>query len=136
MVLRIILVGLLLVGFSGCAASHKSKQNQEIEQLQVRINELEKEVEAKDQDIRNLEESLETPKEASSAAAKTVLASAATPKNIQRALKNAGFYSGKIDGKIGKNTRKAIRSFQEQNGLKPDGMVGKKTWEKLGAYLK
>ena len=54
---------------------------------------------------------------------------------IQTALKNAGFYSGKIDGKIGPGTKKAIQSFQEQHSLKADGKVGPKTWAALESYL-
>ncbi|HPN88373.1 MAG TPA: peptidoglycan-binding domain-containing protein [Candidatus Omnitrophota bacterium] len=54
---------------------------------------------------------------------------------IQQALQNAGFYQGAIDGKIGPKSKKAIREFQEQNGLSVDGKVGKKTWAKLGQYL-
>jgi len=55
-------------------------------------------------------------------------------REIQLCLKNAGFYDGKIDGVKGKNTRRAIREFQKANGLKADGIVGKKTWELLGKY--
>jgi len=56
-------------------------------------------------------------------------------KSIQQALKNAGFYKGKIDGKIGPKTRLAIKAFQKNNGLKVDGVVGSKTWHKLKRYL-
>jgi murein L,D-transpeptidase YcbB/YkuD len=55
-------------------------------------------------------------------------------KEIQQALKNAGFYQGPIDGKIGPMTREAIKEFQRVNGLKVDGIVGKYTWEKLAPY--
>jgi len=58
-----------------------------------------------------------------------------THKDIQLALKNANFYTGPIDGKIGKNTKKAIREFQKANGLKADGKVGPKTKELLLQYL-
>jgi len=58
-----------------------------------------------------------------------------TRKDIQSALKNAGFYSGDIDGKIGKNTKKAIREFQKTNGLTADGIVGPKTRDMLVEYL-
>lgn len=58
-----------------------------------------------------------------------------TPKQIQQALKAAGFYSGKIDGNIGPKTKKAIEDFQAQNGLKADGKVGAKTWKVLAAHL-
>src|SRR3989338_2779431 len=43
---------------------------------------------------------------------------------IQTALKNAGFYAGKIDGKIGPGSMKAIEEFQQSKGLKVDGKVG------------
>ena len=58
-----------------------------------------------------------------------------TPQQIQQALKNAGFYTGKIDGNIGPKTKKAIEEFQAQNGLKADGKVGAKTWKALSAHL-
>ena len=53
---------------------------------------------------------------------------------IQKALAEAGFYKGTVDGIIGAKTRAAIRSFQEEQGLVVDGKVGPKTWEKLKAY--
>ena len=53
---------------------------------------------------------------------------------IQTALKNAGFYAGNIDGKIGPKTKKAIEDFQKANGLKVDGRVGPKTWEAMSKY--
>ncbi len=59
-----------------------------------------------------------------------------THKEIQLALKNAGFYNGPINGKIGKKAKKAIREFQKANGLKADGKVGSKTKDLLLQYLK
>jgi peptidoglycan hydrolase-like protein with peptidoglycan-binding domain len=56
-------------------------------------------------------------------------------KEIQAALKNAGFYTGAIDGKLGPRTKKAILDFQNANGLKADGKVGPKTWTALEKYL-
>ena len=56
-------------------------------------------------------------------------------KEIQTALKNAGFYAGEIDGIIGPGTKEAIRKFQEANQLTPDGVVGSKTWVILEKYL-
>ena len=55
--------------------------------------------------------------------------------DIQTALKNAGFYTGNIDGKIGPKSKKAIEDFQSANGLKVDGKVGPKTWEALSKHL-
>ena len=56
-------------------------------------------------------------------------------KDIQRALKNAGFYAGSVDGKIGPRTKKAIEEFQKSKELKADGKVGPKTWAELEKYL-
>lgn len=56
-------------------------------------------------------------------------------KDIQKALKAAGFYTGAIDGKIGPRTKKAITDFQKAKGLKADGKVGPKTWAELEKYL-
>ncbi len=59
-----------------------------------------------------------------------------TVQETQTALKNAGFYTGNIDGKSGPMTVKAIEEFQKSKGLAVDGKVGPKTWSVLSAYLK
>lgn len=56
-------------------------------------------------------------------------------KDIQTALKNAGSYTGKVDGKSGPLTKKAVENFQKTNNLKADGKVGPKTWQALSKYL-
>lgn len=56
-------------------------------------------------------------------------------KDIQTALKAAGFYAGDTDGKMGPKTKKGIVEFQKAKGLKPDGRVGPKTWMELEKYL-
>jgi peptidoglycan hydrolase-like protein with peptidoglycan-binding domain len=56
-------------------------------------------------------------------------------KDIQTALKSAGFYTGVIDGKMGPRTKKAVLDFQKTNGLKADGKVGPKTMAALDKYL-
>lgn len=58
-----------------------------------------------------------------------------SPKQIQRALKKAGFYKGEIDGKVGSKTRAAIIKFQRAHGLREDGVAGKRTNEELRKYL-
>jgi len=58
-----------------------------------------------------------------------------TDKEIQTALKNAGYYNGAIDGKIGPMTKRAIEEFQRANGLQVDGKVGPKTWGVLARFL-
>jgi peptidoglycan hydrolase-like protein with peptidoglycan-binding domain len=56
-------------------------------------------------------------------------------KEIQTALKNAGFYAGSIDGTLGPQSMKAIEAFQKASGLFVDGKVGPKTWAALRKYL-
>jgi len=60
---------------------------------------------------------------------------AARNKDIQAALKNAGYYTGAVDGKLGPKTKKAIEEFQAAKGLKVDGKVGPKTWAELEKNL-
>lgn len=55
--------------------------------------------------------------------------------DIQKALTNAGFSPGPIDGKMGAKTKKAIQEFQKEHNLTIDGIVGEKTWEKLYPYI-
>ena len=59
-----------------------------------------------------------------------------TKKQVQEALKNAGYYDGNIDGRFGPKTKAAVKQFQKDMGLKVDGVVGSKTKEKLLKYLK
>ena len=58
-----------------------------------------------------------------------------THKDVQRALKNAGFYNGPVDGKIGKSTIRAIKEFQKTNNLKVTGTPGTTTKKLLQQYL-
>lgn len=56
----------------------------------------------------------------------------ATVKEIQQRLKNWGYYTGEVDGSYGAQTEKAVKYFQEANGLESDGVVGPKTLSALG----
>ena len=40
---------------------------------------------------------------------------------VQRLLARRGYSDGNADGKIGNGTKQAIRAFQRQAGLVPDG---------------
>lgn len=48
-------------------------------------------------------------------------------REIQQVLKNNGYPVGKVDGTFGSETLKAVKAFQELNGLKVDGAVGPQT---------
>ena len=76
----------------------------------------------------------------STPAARTPARPAAVPvqpstRDIQRALKTAGFDPGPVDGKLGSRTRQAVREFQGVKGLQVDGIVGRRTWAKLVPFL-
>ena len=51
---------------------------------------------------------------------------------VQRRLKNWGYYDGSVDGVYGPATAKAVKYFQQKNGLTPDGICGKATYAALG----
>jgi len=127
--LKLFLISLLVFFFAGCTTPRIQKESQ---QLQNRIVLLEQELKQKDEQIRLLEEEL-GKKKGFVKEKRQVLA--VTPKRIQRALKDAGFYKGPIDGNIGPQTKEAVKAFQRANELEPDGIVGKRTWEKLNKYL-
>jgi N-acetylmuramoyl-L-alanine amidase len=54
-----------------------------------------------------------------------------TMSGIQARLSNLGYPCGPVDGIIGPLTQAAVRSFQEDNGLKVDGIPGPITQGKL-----
>lgn len=53
-------------------------------------------------------------------------------KELQRRLKQWGYYSGAVDGVYGPQTVKAVKYFQQKNGLTADGIAGKSTFAALG----
>lgn len=52
-------------------------------------------------------------------------------KLLQQRLTAAGTFRGNCTGFYGTKTLKAVVAFQRASGLKPDGIVGSKTWEAL-----
>lgn len=51
---------------------------------------------------------------------------------IQKRLKEWGYYDGRADGAFGTATEKAVKLFQQKNGLVADGQVGDATLAALG----
>lgn len=47
---------------------------------------------------------------------------------LQRGLRELGFDPGGVDGVVGPNTRRALRAFQRENGLTPDGYAGRQAY--------
>ncbi len=55
---------------------------------------------------------------------------------IQEALSYAGYAVGKIDGKFGPRSKKALLAFQKDHNLKSDGKIGYKTLTALSLYIR
>jgi murein L,D-transpeptidase YcbB/YkuD len=132
----------LVLSLAGCATPGKDTLNIGTQQLEMRIRELEKDARQKDSKMRELESKLESFERGPDSnygadiyPEKKASLSQITPRKIQTALKKAGFYREEIDGRIGINTRNAIKDFQKKNSLKADGIVGEKTWILLNKYL-
>ncbi|MFP2903979.1 peptidoglycan-binding domain-containing protein [Pyxidicoccus sp. 3LFB2] len=51
---------------------------------------------------------------------------------LQNRLNQLGFNAGAADGQFGPKTTAAVKAFQKAKGLVADGVVGPKTWDKLG----
>ena len=53
-------------------------------------------------------------------------------RQIQKKLRELGYYKGGVDGIYGTNTQKAVKSFQKSCGITADGVAGPKTLKYLG----
>ena len=140
---------ILAVAFSGCASTQVKSQG---DQMNTRVTELEKNLQAKDAEIvdlqyqvKDLTSKVEVAKpvetdqggrasqESASDVGGTKIVEGSdkaqiirvkvSPEKIQRALKSAGVYTGRVDGKIGAGTKQAIVEFQKSHGLKADGRI-------------
>lgn len=139
----IYLFWLIFMSFlTGCATMHKQK-DQEIQGLRNQVSVLQTQIQSKDEELNSLKESLsrlteEKEKLAGEISKKKVIGEVKyrpNIKQIQIALKNAGYNPGSLDGKMGRQTRQAIKAFQSANNLSVDGKVGKLTWALLKEYL-
>ncbi len=142
------IVAILVISMVGCASTQKQTS---ADQLQMRISDLERQMGGKDTEITELKDEVQNlseeikRKESMTAISSPIIESTArkegiirvdvSPQKIQLALQNAGFYSGPIDGKIGDKTKQAIAEFQKAHDLAQDGIIGKRTWAELKAYL-
>jgi murein L,D-transpeptidase YcbB/YkuD len=150
--IRILMV-FLLVALTGCASTQSKNMTA---QLQMRVGEMEKQIEMQNEEMSNLQEEVrelsynidrlgstvrKEPLARSSSGSRTsvkdgeIIRVGVSGESVQKALKNAGYYQGNIDGKIGAKTQDAISQFQKDHGLKADGLVGRQTWTELKTYL-
>lgn len=136
-------LGLLLLAVCFFAAGCSGGKEARIGMLETKSAEIESRMESMEQRLTALEVYYQDMTKAKLAkAAEAVKASAKvsvdqmTDSDIQSALRNAGFYTGTVDGKLGPNTTAAIKEFQKANGLTADGVAGDKTKSLLIKHLK
>ena len=143
----VVLAILLIVAVSGCQSVPK-KFREEVSGMKTRVDTLETRVEtvetkqaSAERSVMEQSQAIEDLKARRAGPATTNISvkpragrSKERTKDIQACLKNAGFYNGKIDGVKGRATKKAIKEFQGANGLRVDGIIGKRTWELLSKY--
>lgn len=54
--------------------------------------------------------------------------------NVQKALKQLGYYAGGLTGSLGPSTRQALANYQQDAGLEVTGAIDAATVEALGLY--
>lgn len=131
---RVLLLGAaaaFIFSLSGCSTGRN--KDLEIQGLRNQVTALESQAPAKTEEVSSAEQAAAVSAESLAKTGETK--ERPSVRQIQAALKNAGYYQGVIDGKIGKQSRQAIKDFQKANNLSVDGKVGKKTWSALREYL-
>jgi len=159
MILKV-LTGITLVVFmAGCSTTKTAMPSSS--HMQLRVSSIESQLDDQSQDISELKTSVSelsnsvkhvvSLKQHSGTATKTIkkvvsnkqtqskyqniLRVPVAPREVQSALKEAGYYQGTIDGRLGPQSERAIKEFQSDHDLASDGIVGKKTWTELKTYL-
>lgn len=128
------LLSIFILLMSGCATTSKNT-DLEIQGLRNQVSVLETELQNKDEEINSLKESLAKVEQKKEASTEEAVKSKPSPKQIQIALRNAGYNPGKIDGRVGRQTKDAVRAFQRANKLPVTGKVNEDTWDLLKEYL-
>lgn len=140
----------MIFAVSGCGtAKKKVNLNEEVSSIKTRVEEIESKIDTVAQRQAEAErasgENAQAIEELKAARERQVLVtnvgikarsfiSHERIKDVQVCLKNAGLYKGRIDGRKGRATRRAIKEFQRMSGLIADGIVGPRTWELLSKY--
>jgi len=162
MIIRYVLSVILLTSLLGCATLRKPTA---ASQLQIRVSHIENQLDDQDETLSQLKSTVDElslrsqPAKVSARTSQRIQKTAApriakpatsqsspstpahilrvpvTPQEVQTGLKNAGYYTGSIDGRLGSGSKRAIKEFQTDHDLVSDGIIGKKTWTELKNYL-
>lgn len=134
----------VIFSVTGCVSVVRKQSDLEVQGLKNQVAALHQQIQYKDEEINSLKNSANTGaigdrlNFAGNSENREIneVKSRPNTRQIQVCLKNANYNPGVIDGKIGRQTREAIKAFQKDNNLKVDGKVGKQTWKLLSKYLK
>jgi len=132
-----------VIFITGCATT-RARKSESVVDPNAQVAELQKQVQAKDQEIQDLQYQLANNQgsignanystngsRSKSDKASFIRVSGVTVTEVQKALIRAGFNPGPADGQAGKKTRSAIKKFQKKHHLTADGIIGEKTWNLL-----
>lgn len=118
---------------AGCATT--GAKAKESEALKTRVDALESQVASLNQRLDETAANTQATESRSNIRVRTAPPKKLSVRQAQKALSVAGFYKGNVDGKGGPLTQKAVKEFQQANGLKADGVIGPATSEALSRYL-
>ena len=134
---KIFVLSLVVLFFAVGCGTTRARQGAPVDS-QSQITALQNEVQAKDQQIQDLQYQLDGQQQltvsgsnSTSSGSSVIRVPGVTVKAVQKALVKKGLDPGAVDGRLGKKTKTAIKQFQKRNNLKADGIVGEKTWSLL-----
>ncbi|MBI4352789.1 MAG: peptidoglycan-binding protein [Candidatus Omnitrophica bacterium] len=136
-ILSFSLLGIAALTAAGCATGRPKEVQGPNPADQA--NAFRNELQAKDQQIQELQVQLEAYKQGTISPGGTsgagrdslVRVQGVSLADVQRALARAGFDPGPVDGRAGKKTKAAIKDFQKRHSLAVDGIIGERTWALL-----
>jgi len=136
-------MGVLLAGCAGTRQAQLDPLRSQVASLDGRVTALEQRQATAEEKTWNQRDSLSSlrgrvdsyPAGVSGFRTSASVPAKPNPQQIQAALKQAGYYQARVDGKIGPKTKQAIREFQQAHQLTADGTVGPRTWGQLAKYL-
>ncbi len=133
----VVCILVLIIPISGCAMFSDHETEDKLDSLERRVAYVERRQASIEDTVKQKDDTLTYVSE-TQVQETEIIESKRPPKSkkdVQKALKNAGYYNGKIDGKLGPKSKSAIKQFQADHGLKADGVAGAKTKQALAAYM-
>jgi len=106
--------------------SYQQKTNQDVKDLDVRVERLEKLIK-QGENVNRQTAAVSTDNNTNTQDLGSVPKSPAEIKSLQRKLNEHNYRAGTVDGIMGRNTRDAIKRLQKEHGLPENGWLNKQT---------